>query len=116
MPEIKRHHTVTRMSQIVEYGDMIFLAGQVADDPSADATGQTQQIVDKIDRYLAEAGSDRTKLLSATIWLSDIRYFADMNSVWDAWVPEGHAPGRTCVETLLAGPQFLVEITVIAGR
>ncbi len=116
MPEIKRHHVGKRMSQIVEYGDLVFLAGQVADDPSEDVSGQTRQIVEKLDRYLAEAGTDKTKLLSATIWLSDIRYYGAMNDVWDAWVPEGTAPGRTCVETLLAGPQYLVEITVIAGR
>ncbi|MCP4329066.1 MAG: RidA family protein [Alphaproteobacteria bacterium] len=116
MPEIKRQRVATRMSQIVEYGDLVFLAGQVGDDASADAAGQTQQILDKIDAYLGEAGTDKTKILSATIWLSDIRYYAPMNEVWDAWVPDGHAPARTCVETLLAAPQFLVEITVVAGR
>ena len=116
MPEIKRQRVGERMSQIVEYGDLVFLAGQVADDATADVAGQTQQILDKIDTYLGEAGSDKTKILSATIWLTDIRHYTPMNDVWDAWVPEGDAPARTCVETLLAAPQYLVEITVIAGR
>ncbi len=114
---IERRHTATRMSQIVCHGDTVYLAGQVSDDaPNKTAAEQTKSILDKIDSHLAEAGSDKAKVLSATIWLSDIRYFADMNEVWDAWVADGHAPARACVEARLAGPQFLVEIGIIAAR
>ncbi len=116
MPDTKRHHTSARMSQIVEYGDLVILSGQVADDPDADITGQTEQVLASVDRLLAEAGTYKSHILSATIWLSDIRFYAPMNEVWDGWVPAGEAPARTCVETLLAAPEYLVEITIMAGR
>ena len=73
-------------------------------------------ILDQIDALLREAGSDKTKMLSATIWLADIRYYDEMNAVWDPWVPAGCAPARACVEARLAAPKFLVEIRVVAGR
>ncbi len=113
---IDRRHVGPRMRQIVVHGDTVYLAGQVADDPSADVAGQTKQIVDKIDRYLAEAGTDKSKLLSATVWLSDIKTFNEMNGVWDAWVAPGNPPARACVEAKLAQPQYRVEIGVIAAR
>ena len=113
---IDRRHVGPRMSQIVVHGDTVYLAGQVADDPSADVAGQTRQIVEKIDRYLAEAGTDKSKLLSATVWLSDIKTFNEMNGVWDAWVSPGNPPARACVEAKLAQPQYRVEIGVIAAR
>ncbi len=113
---IDRRHTGPRMSQIVVHGDTVYLAGQVADDPSADVRGQTGQILAKIDRYLAEAGTDKSKLLSATIWLSDISTFNQMNAVWDAWVAEGNPPARACVEAKLAAPELKVEVGVIAAR
>lgn len=113
---IDRRHVGPRMSQIVVHGDTVYLAGQVADDPSADVAGQTKQIVEKIDRYLAEAGTDKSKLLSATVWLSDIKTFNEMNGVWDAWVSPGNPPARACVEAKLAQPQYRVEIGVIAAR
>ena len=113
---IDRRHTGPRMSQIVVHGDTVYLAGQVADDRSADVRGQTGQILAKIDRYLAEAGTDKSKLLSATIWLSDISTFNEMNAVWDAWVAEGNPPARACVEAKLAAPELKVEIGVIAAR
>ena len=113
---IDRRHVGPRMSQIVVHGDTVYLAGQVADDPSADVAGQTKQIVEKIDRYLAEAGTDKSKLLSATVWLSDIKTFNEMNGVWDAWVAQGNPPARACVEAKLAQPQYRVEIGVIAAR
>ena len=103
------------MSQAVVYGDTVYLAGQVADDPSADVAGQTQQILAKIDSLLAEAGTDKTRILSANIWLADISTFGEMNQVWDAWVPQGHAPARATVESKLAAPQYRVEIGVIAA-
>jgi enamine deaminase RidA (YjgF/YER057c/UK114 family) len=106
-----------RMSQIVIHGDTVYLAGQVAlDKPGATVAEQTDNILERIDRLLSEAGSDRTKLLRATIWLADIDDFEEMNGVWDAWVPEGHAPVRACVESRLASPNFTVEIGIIASR
>jgi len=113
---IKRSKVGARMSQCVVYGDTVYLAGQVADDPNTDAAGQTRQILAKIDGLLAEAGSDKSKLLSATVWLSDVRAFDEMNKVWDAWVSPGNTPARACVEAKLARPNLLVEIGIIAGR
>jgi len=94
----------------------VYPAGQVADDPTADVSGQTEQILRKVDQLLADAGTDRTKLLSATIWIADMSTFADMNKVWDAWVSPGNTPARACVEAKLAAPQWKVEIAIIAGR
>ena len=113
---IERIKSGPRMSQAVVYGDTVYLAGQVADDPSADVPGQTQQILAKIDSLLAEAGTDKTRILSANIWLADISTFGEMNQVWDAWVPQGHAPARATVESKLAAPQYRVEIGVVAAR
>ncbi len=113
---IDRRHVGPRMSQIVVHGDTVYLAGQVADDPSADVRGQTEQILAKIDRYLAEAGTDKSRLLSATVWLADIGTFNEMNAVWDAWIDPKNPPARACVEAKLAAPQYRVEIGVIAAR
>jgi enamine deaminase RidA (YjgF/YER057c/UK114 family) len=112
---IARHHIGPRMSQMVIHGDTIYLAGQVASDLTADIVNQTQQVVDKIDALLSEAGSDKTKLLTAQIWLASIGNFAQMNTVWDAWIPEGNTPARACIEARLASPEYLVEIGVIAA-
>jgi enamine deaminase RidA (YjgF/YER057c/UK114 family) len=112
---IKRLETGLRMSQAAVHGNTIYLAGQVAEDPSADVAGQTRQILASIDRLLAAAGSDKTRLLSATIYLADIGTFAQMNSAWDAWVPVGHTPARATVEARLAAPHYKVEIQVIAA-
>jgi enamine deaminase RidA (YjgF/YER057c/UK114 family) len=112
---IKRLETGLRMSQAVVHGNTIYLAGQVAEDPSADVAGQTRQILANIDRLLAAAGSDKTRILSATIYLADIGTFAQMNSAWDAWVPAGHTPARATVEARLAAPHYKVEIQVIAA-
>ena len=113
---ITRHHGNQRMSQIVIHGDTIYLAGQVAADASADITVQTQQVLQKVDNLLAEAGSDNSKILSAQIWIASIGHFAAMNEVWDAWVPEGHAPARACIEARLARPDLLVEVGIVAAR
>jgi enamine deaminase RidA (YjgF/YER057c/UK114 family) len=113
---ITRHHTNQRMSQIVIHGDTVYLAGQVANDASADVGVQTHQVLQKIDTLLAEAGSDKSKILSAQIWIASMGHFAQMNEVWDAWVPEGHAPGRACIEARLASPDLLVEVGIIAAR
>jgi len=112
---IQRLHTGPRMSQAVIHGKTVYLAGQVADDPSQDVPGQTRQILAAIDRLLAEAGTDKTRILSATIYLASIGTFAQMNSVWDTWVPQGHTPARATVEARLAAPQYTVEIQVIAA-
>jgi enamine deaminase RidA (YjgF/YER057c/UK114 family) len=112
--QLKRYETGKRMSQAVVHGGFGFLSGQVADDPNQDVKGQTAQILAKIDRLLEQIGSDKTRILSASIWLADYKTFADMNEVWDAWVPEDQAPARACVESKLAFPQYTVEIAVIA--
>jgi len=104
------------MSQAVVHGNMVFLAGQVSQDAAAaSVTDQTKAILSQIDALLAKAGSDKSKLLSATIWLSDVSTFEEMNKVWDAWVSKGDAPARATVEAKLAAPRFKVEIAVIAA-
>ena len=114
---IERKEVGARMSQAVVHGDTVYLAGQVARDaPGAAVAEQTRDTLARIDRLLAEAGTDKSKLLSATIWLSDMRYFEQMNEVWDAWVTPGQTPARACVEARLASPQYDVEIMVVAAR
>ncbi len=110
---IKRMHTNQRMSQAVVHNGLVYLAGQVAD--GAGAAEQTRAILDKIDVLLAEAGSSKESILRATIWLSDMTHFAEMNAVWDAWVPDGHAPARACGEAKLAREDLLVEIMIDAA-
>ena len=114
---IERIDTGQRMSQVVINADTVYLAGQVAfDAPGASVADQTKDILKRIDSLLSQAGTDKTKLLSATIWLTDINDFDEMNSVWDAWVSPGNAPARACVESALAAPQFNVEIGIIAAK
>ena len=112
---IERLHGNQRMSQVVIHGNTVYLAGQVATDRNADITEQTRQVLQKIDDLLAEAGSDNSKILSAQIWLASIGHFAQMNDVWDAWIPAGHAPARACIEARLASPDLLVEVGVVAA-
>jgi len=113
---IERHRSNQRMSQVVVSGQMVFLAGQVAKDPSADVTGQTTQILAQMDELLAVAGTRKSNLLSVTIWLTDIREFQSMNAVWDAWIDPANPPARACVEARLARPELKVEIQAIAFR
>ena len=113
---IKRIKKSARMSQAVICENIIYTAGQVADDSSQDVIGQTREILGKIDSLLAEGGSDKSKLLKATIWLSDISLFNDMNTVWDSWVDPGNPPVRACVESTLAFPELLVEIMVECSK
>jgi enamine deaminase RidA (YjgF/YER057c/UK114 family) len=113
---VQRFHVGPRLSQAVVHGDTAYLAGIVADHPIPDAAAQTGQILDQIDRLLAECGTEKSKILTATIWLADIRYFDEMNSVWDKWVANGNTPARACVEAKLAHPKYLVEIRVVAAR
>jgi enamine deaminase RidA (YjgF/YER057c/UK114 family) len=103
------------MSAAVVYNGTIYLAGQVADDASQDTAGQTRQILATIDALLAECGSDKSKILSAQIFLADIADFAAMNAAWDAWVPAGHTPARATVESKLAAPKYRVEVQVVAA-
>ena len=112
---IKRLHTGPRMSQVVIHGNTIYTAGIVADDANADVGGQTGQILDKIDTYLKEAGSDKSRILMATIWLSDIHSFDEMNAVWDMWIAKDIPPARACVESRLASQKYKVEIRVVAA-
>ena len=114
MAEIERHHTNQRMSQIVKHNGTVYLAGQVGT-PGEGVATQTQECLDKVDALLAEAGSGRERILQAVIWLSDMSDFAEMNGVWDAWVPEGHAPARACGEAKLAHPDMRVEVIVTAA-
>ena len=104
-----------RMSRIVIHNDTIYLCGQVAKDAGADIKEQTQTMLDKVDNLLAQAGSDRKHILSATIYIKEMKDFAEMNKIWDAWVIEGYSPARACVEASLARPELLVEISVIAA-
>jgi len=104
-----------RMSRVVIHNDTVYLCGQVAADANADITGQTKTMLDKVDALLAEAGSDRKHILSATLYIKDMRDFAAMNEVWDNWVIEGYSPARACVQAEMARPELLVEISVIAA-
>ena len=114
MSEIIRHDTNQRMSQAVIHNGTVWLAGQVGTAGDS-VTDQTTAILGKIDALLAKAGTDKTRLLQAVIWLKSMDDFAEMNAVWDAWVPEGHAPARACGSADLATPDFTVEITVVAA-
>ena len=116
MPEIQRTKTSERASMIVQHGGVVYLSGQVAEDPEAGVQDQTRSVLARVDALLAEAGTTNEHLLSATIYLRDIANdFAPMNEVWNAWVPTGHAPARACVEARMARSQLLVEISVIAA-
>ena len=113
---IQRFETGPRMSQVVVHGNTIYLAGVVANKTAGGSvTDQTKEILSIIDGHLAKAGSDKSKLLSATIYITDMRTFAEMNAVWDAWVAPGNTPARATVEARLAGPEYLVEIMVVAA-
>lgn len=114
---IRRIAPGPRMSGAVVHGDTVYLAGQVSQNAAGQSvTEQTKDILSIIDGLLAQAGTDKSRVLSANIWLTDIATFAEMNSVWDAWVAPGNAPARATVEAKLAAPQFTVEIMVVAAR
>ncbi len=105
------------MSKAVVHGDTVYLAGIVADAPKGKSMAeQTKNILAQIDGFLAKAGTDKTKLLSANIWITDMAKFAEMNAVWDGWVAAGHTPARATVEAKLASPDYLVEIMVVAAK
>jgi enamine deaminase RidA (YjgF/YER057c/UK114 family) len=114
---IQRFETGPRMSQAVVHGNTVYLAGVVANNAKGESvTRQTQDILSTIDGHLAKAGTDKSKLLSANIYITDMNNFAEMNAVWDAWVSPGNTPARATVEAKLAAPQYLVEIMVVAAK
>ncbi len=111
---ITRYGTGPRMSEAVAFGGFLWVAGQVGE-PGHSVADQTRQCLAHIDRILAAAGTDKTRILSAQIWLADMAAFADMNAVWDAWVPQGDTPARATGEAKLATPDYLVEVIVTAA-
>jgi enamine deaminase RidA (YjgF/YER057c/UK114 family) len=114
---IQRFDTGPRMSQVVIHGDTVYLAGVVAHKAAGDSvTKQTQEVLSIIDGHLAKAGTDKSKLLTTTIYLTDMKTFAEMNAVWDGWVSAGNTPARATVEAKLAAPQYNVEIMVTVAR
>ncbi|SLN73623.1 Enamine/imine deaminase [Falsiruegeria litorea R37] len=110
---IERFHTTERASKIVKHNGVVYLSGQVAEGDTV--AEQTRDCLAKVDALLAEAGTDKEHLLQTTIWLADMADFAEMNLVWNAWVPTGHAPARACGEAKLAREILKVEILVIAA-
>lgn len=112
--DITRYGTGPRMSEAVAYNGILWLAGQLGQ-PGGSVADQTAQALAEVDRILAEAGTDKTRILSVQIWLADMSTFAEMNSVWDKWVPQGHTPARATGEAKLATPDYKVEIIVTAA-
>ena len=117
MTTITRLHTQTRMSKTVIHGDTIYLCGQTSGGSEASTMAeQTQEALSRVDTLLAKVGSSKAHLLSALIHINDMADFAEMNAVWDAWLPEGCAPARTTVQAALARPELRFEVTVVAGK
>ena len=112
---IQRHNVGKRLSEIVVHNGVAYLAGEVPDDTSKDVTGQTAEVLAKIDKLLAQVGSDKTRILSAQIFLPDMKDFAGMNAAWEAWIPAGQTPARATIEAKLANPALKVEIMCIAA-
>ncbi len=113
---IIRHEPGAILSSAVEYGNLVFVAGTVADDTTQDAEGQARQILAQIDALLAKAGTNKSRILMANIWVTDIRNRDGVNKAWLAWVDPANTPARATVEAKLAGPDMLVEISCIAGK
>jgi enamine deaminase RidA (YjgF/YER057c/UK114 family) len=113
---IQRLHVGPRLSEVAIHQGVVYLAGQVAEDPSQDMAGQTRQVLAAIDRLLAEAGTDKSRLLQVTIFVTSMAEFPAMNAVWDTWVVPGQTPPRATVQAALARPEYKVEIKVIAAQ
>ena len=114
---IQRFETGPRMSQVVVHGNTVYLAGVVANKTAGESvTKQTEEILSIIDGHLASAGSDKSKLLTATIYITDMKTFPEMNAGWDGWVSAGNTPARATVEAKLAAPKYTVEIMVTAAK
>jgi len=116
MTSVQRFDVGARMSEMAVHGERIFLAGQVAGDSTQDIRGQTRQVLAAIDALLSRAGSDKSRIVMAQIYLADIADFAGMNAVWDSWVVPGHTPPRATVQATLAKPQWKIEIVVTAAK
>ncbi len=116
MTAIKRLQVATRYSEAAIFNGVVYLAGQVPNDATQDIQGQTAQVLAMIDDLLAQSGSSKNHLLSVTIYLQDMSDYAGMNTVWDAWLNQGFAPPRACVQAALANPQWKVEMVVVAGQ
>lgn len=112
---IQRYDTGPRMSEMVVHNGTIYLAGQIADDAEADISGQTRQVLDAIDALLARAGSHKSRILRAQIYLADLADFAAMNAVWESWIVPDHTPARATVQAALANPKWKIEIVVTAA-
>ena len=115
MSAIQRYHVGPRLCETVVHNNTVYLAGQIAEDLSKDALGQTVEVLACIDRLLAEVGSDKTKILQVTIYVADMADYDAMNLAWGEWVPQGHTPARATVQAKLADPAYKVEMTVIAA-
>jgi enamine deaminase RidA (YjgF/YER057c/UK114 family) len=114
--EIKRLHVGKRLSEITIHNGTVYLAGQIAENTSQDIVGQTREVLGHVDRLLAEAGSDKTRILSTQIYIADMADFPGMNTVWDEWVVPGNTPPRATVEAKLANPACLVEVVIVAAQ
>ncbi len=112
---VTRHEIGTRFTGVVVHNNTAYLAGQVASDPTAGVKGQTEQVLRKIDDLLAKVGSNKSKLLSATVYLANMVSYDEMNAAWDAWVDVQNSPARATVEARLASPRYLVEIMAVAA-
>ena len=112
---IQRLRTDPRLSEVVIHNGTVYLAGQLDENLSEGIEAQTKATLDSIDTFLAEAGTDKSRILSVTIFLKDIDDRDGMNKIWDAWVPAGKSPARACVEAKMYSPDLLVEMTVIAA-
>ena len=115
MMTIQRHNVGKRLSEIVVHNGTVYLAGEVPDDGTKDIAGQTEEVLAKIDKLLKQVGSDKSKLLSAQIFLPDMKDFAAMNAVWEKWVVPGQTPARATIEARLANPTYKVEIMCVAA-
>jgi enamine deaminase RidA (YjgF/YER057c/UK114 family) len=113
--EVKRLHVGKRLSEIAIHNGTIYLAGQIAENTSLDIGGQTREVLSAVDRLLGEAGSDKTRILSCQLFITDMANFPGMNEVWDAWVVPGHTPPRATIEAKLANPACLIEVLVTAA-
>jgi enamine deaminase RidA (YjgF/YER057c/UK114 family) len=116
MSNIERFDVGARLSEMAVHGNTVYLAGQVCADGTPDMAGQTQKVLAAIDALLARAGSDKSKILMAQIFIADMAEFAAMNAVWDGWVVPGHTPPRATVQARLGKPEWKVEIVVTAAR
>ncbi|MDR3412200.1 MAG: RidA family protein [Formivibrio sp.] len=115
MSTIQRYHVGPRLSEIVVHNNTVYLAGQIAEILDKDTQGQTTEVLTAVDRLLAEVGSDKTRILSVTIYLASMADYDAMNEAWSAWAPHGHTPARATVEATLADPRYKVEMSVIAA-